>query len=162
MQRLAAGALLAALALAAAAPPAPAPVPASVDLARAAWMLDGRPPPAAPPVLAQQDAPMLAELAFTRMGQRWACEFTTDAPQTRRLALRWQGAPDGLLFEVVLDGQRLSPPRDGWRPSPRPLASDLGGVWLGAGAHLLEFVAREKTPAEGARLRVAALELGEP
>lgn len=161
--RLAAGALLlGALGLAAGVPSAPAPAPAAVDLARATWTLDGRPPPAAPPVLAPEGAPALAELAFTRMGQRWACEFTTEAPQTRRLALRWQGAPDGLLFEVVLDGQRLSPPRDGWRPTPRALSSDLGGVWLGAGAHLLEFVAREKPPVEGARLRVAALELGEP
>jgi hypothetical protein len=161
--RLAAGALLlAALALAAAAPSAPAPAPASVDLARATFALDGRPPPAAPPVLAPEGEPALAELSFTRLGQRWACEFSTQEPQTRRLTLRWQGAPDGLLFEIVLDGQRLSPPRDGWRPSPRALASDLGGVWLGAGAHLLEFVAREKPGAEGARLRVAALELEEP
>ncbi len=156
MRKLLAGVLFAALAL------APAPAPAEVDLARATWTLDGRAPAAAPRVDVAEGAPALAELSFARLGQRWACEFSSVEAATQRLALRWQGAPDGLLFEVVLDGQRLAPPRDGWRPTPRVLASDLGGVWLGRGAHLLEFVAREKPGADGARLRVSALELGPP
>ena len=139
-----------------------APGPQVVDLAAAAWTRDGLPPDAAPPVLPMPGAPSQVELAFPKLGTRWACEFSTDAPATRRLALSWQGAPDGLLFEVVLDGQRLSPPRDAWRPTARTLHSDLGSVWLGRGAHLLEFVAREKPPAPPGRLRLAALELGEP
>jgi len=63
---------------------------------------------------------------------------------------------------VVLDGQRLAPPRDAWRPTQRVLSSDLGGVWLGRGAHLLAFVAREVPGAGGARLRLSALEAGPP
>jgi hypothetical protein len=93
---------------------------------------------------------------------RWACEFSTDAGATRRLQLGWRGGPEGLLFEVVLDGVRLSPPRDAWRPTPRALRSDLGPVWLGRGAHLLELVAREQPPEGGARLAVGSLELAEP
>jgi hypothetical protein len=139
--RRAAALLVAALLLAPA-----APGPQVVDLAAAAWTRDGLAPEAAPPVLPVTNAPSLVELAFPEPGTRWACEFSTDVAATRRLELRWQGAPDGLLFEVVLDGQRLSPPRDGWRPTARALRSDLGSVWLGSGAHLLEFVAREKRP----------------
>jgi hypothetical protein len=140
--------------------PAPRPAaPPAIDLAHASWTRNGVPPPAAPAVAGE---PAAAELAFDAPGVRWACEFGTEAAQTRRLQLDWRGAPDGLLFEVVLDGVRLSPPRDGWRPSPRALRSDLGSVWLGRGAHLLEFVAREQPAEGGARLRVAALELGEP
>ncbi|HEX5010282.1 MAG TPA: hypothetical protein VFY71_07765 [Planctomycetota bacterium] len=138
------------------------PAPQVVDLAGAAWTRDGRAPDAAPPVLSAPDTPSLVELSFPKPGTRWACEFSTDEAATCRLALSWQGGPEGLLFEVVLDGQRLSPPRDGWRPTRRGLRSDLGSVWVGRGAHLLEFVAREKPPAPPARLRLAALELGEP
>jgi hypothetical protein len=155
--RRAAALLAAALLLAPA-----APGPQVVDLAGAAWTRDGLETDTAPPVLSVPDAPSLVELAFPKPGTRWACEFSTDEPATRRLALSWQGAPDGLLFEVVLDGQRLSPPRDGWRPTARALRSDLGSVWLGRGSHLLEFVAREKPPLPPGRLRLAALELGEP
>jgi len=139
--------------------PAPAPAPPEIDLAHASWTRNGVAPPAAPAVAGE---PAAAVLAFDAPGLRWACEFSTEAAQTRRLTLDWRGAPDGLLFEVVLDGVRLSPPRDGWRPSPRALRSDLGSVWLGRGAHLLEFVAREQPAEGGARLAVAALELGEP
>lgn len=156
--------LAAALLLLAAAAPAPQDAPRErlCDLAHATWTLDGSAPPAAPAVLAPEGAAPRVELPFTRSGQRWACEFSTPAPATRRLALEWTGAPDGLLFELVLDGQRLAPPRDAWRPTPRTLASDLGGVWLGGGAHLLEFVAREQPPAAGAVLRLGALEAGAP
>jgi hypothetical protein len=142
--------------------PAPGAEAPRVDLAGASWTRDGRAPEAVPPVLSAEDAPSWVELAFPKSGTRWACEFETADADIWRLALQWQGAPDGLLFEIVLDGQRLSPPRDGWRPTPRALRSDLGSVWLGRGAHLLEFVAREKPTAPPGRLRLAALELGEP
>ena len=140
--------------------PAPRPdAPPAIDLAHASWTRNGVAPAAAPAVAGE---PAAAELAFDAPGVRWACEFSTAEAQTRRLALDWRGAPDGLLFEIVLDGVRLSPPRDGWRPTARELHVDLGAVWLGRGAHLLEFVAREQPAGAGARLRVAALELGEP
>ena len=60
----------------------------------------------------------------------------------------------------MLDGQTVRPVRDGWRPTARALRNDLGPVWLGAGEHLLEFIAREDAP--DAVLRVAALELRGP
>jgi hypothetical protein len=97
-------------------------------------------------------------LPFTERGVRWATEFSSGAPGSVRLALEWEPGPDGLVFEVVLDGTRLSPARDGWRPSPRALTSDLGPAWLGPGAHLLEFVAREQAPDSALHLRALLLE----
>ena len=138
------------------------PAPERVDLAHAAWTRQGEAPEAAPAVVAADGAAAVVELPFDAAGVRWACEFSTAEASTRRLALRWRGAPDGGLFEVVLDGQRLSPPRDGWRPSPRELVSDLGGVWLGRGVHLFEVVAREDPVGGRATLRLAALELEQP
>jgi len=137
------------------------PGPPVVDLAHATWTRNGI-APASAPVVGEAPAPATVELVFDATGVRWACEFPTDEARMRRLSLAWRGAPDGVLFELVLDGARLSPPRDGWRPSPRELHSDLGAVWLGRGAHLLEFVAREKPPDGKGALRLAALELGEP
>jgi hypothetical protein len=137
------------------APPDPAPV--VVDLAQASWLRNGV-APAQPPVVS--DATV--QLPFDAAGERWSCEFRTEAAQTRRLGLRWVGAPDGLLVEVVLDGARLSPPRDAWRPTSRVLHSDLGSQWLGGGAHLLELVAREQPPEGVGQLRLVALELGAP
>lgn len=157
MRRALAATLAAALLLLGARPATP-----SVDLAHATWTRQGV-VPASPPVVEEgPGSAAVVELAFDTAGVRWACEFTTADAATRRLHLRWRGAPDGLLFEVVLDGQRLSPPRDGWRPGARDLVSDLGGVWLGRGAHLFEVVAREQPPDGVGRLRLAALELDEP
>ncbi len=85
------------------------------------------------------------ELDFDQQGIRWAVIFETGAEGMVRLGLDWDPGPDGLLFEVVLDGRRLSPSRDGWRPAPKRLTTDLGPAWLGAGRHLLEFVSREQT-----------------
>jgi hypothetical protein len=138
-----------------------APAPPAVNLARATWTRNGVAPAAAPAVAGDPGAATV-ELPFDGSGVRWACEFTTSQAQMRRLQLDWRAGPDGGLFEIVLDGARLSPPRDGWRPAPRALHSDLGSVWVGAGAHLVEFVAREQPPEGGARLRLASLELGEP
>ena len=138
--------------------PAPREAP-SVDLAHARWTRNGAAPAVAPVVSGE---PAVVELPFDAAGVRWACEFRTEAEATRRLQLGWRGGPDGLLFELVLDGTRLSPPRDAWRPTQRALRSDLGPVWLGKGAHLLELVAREQPPEVGARLAVSSLELGEP
>ena len=110
----------------------------TVDLAAATWQRNG----------IDAEAPVadgVAELPTEAMGTRWATVFDTDDGYRARLKLHWVGAPDGLLFEVIVDGARLSPPRDGWRPTERELVSDLGSVWLGPGEHLLEFVAREET-----------------
>jgi hypothetical protein len=132
-----------------------------VELAAAAWTRNGI---AVTDALiepgATADAPPAARLPFPQRGVRWATEFTTEAPGTARLVLDYAPGPDGLLFEVVLDGTRLSPPRDGWRPTPRAVAADLGAAWLGRGAHLLEFVAREEAPE--AALHVRALRLLPP
>jgi len=94
-------------------------------------------------------------LPFGERGVRWAMQWSSTEAITARLALEWIPGPDGALFEVVLDGQRLSPARDSWRPSAREVTSDLGPVWLGAGGHLLEFVAREQSP--DAALHLCAL-----
>jgi hypothetical protein len=157
-----AAALLAVLAPAPARPASPADQ--RVDLTHAAWQLDGQPTdtvaiePAAPTVAAETERrPDVVRLPCPKRDARWTCEFSTEDAFTARLLLDWRGSPDGLLFELMLDGRRLSPARDGWRPSARDLRSDLGSVWLGAGRHLLEVLPREAAP--GAALRFRALEL---
>ena len=166
-----AGRLLGCLLLAALLPLRPTPAARApavadapvVDLAGASWTLDGE-PPATPPVTAgggPDDAlPRHVLLPMPASNRRWAMRFGTDAAGTVRLGLEWVGAPDGLLYEIVLDGEPLSPARDAWRPTPRALSADLGARWLGAGGHLLEFVARERS-ADGC-LRLVSLRLGPP
>lgn len=129
-----------------------------IDLADAIFMRNGLPSDAP-----TRGAPGTAEagsvrLAFSERGVRWAMQWSSSEAFTARLALEWIPGPDGALFEVVLDGQRLSPARDGWRPSAREVTSDLGPVWLGAGGHLLEFVAREQSPDAALHLRALVLE----
>jgi hypothetical protein len=153
--------LLGALLLAAAAPPAVADP--RIDLARSTWTRNGVPPdssPAVAPAAESAAAPdrALVALPCDSKGVRWATHFDTERGRMARLTLEWTGGPDGLLFEVVIDGQRLLPPRDAWRPSPRELASDLGPLWLGPGGHLFEIVAREQ-PAAPSAVRLAALEV---
>ncbi len=97
-------------------------------------------------------------LPLSERGVRWAMQWSTPEAFSARLALDWNPGPDGALFEVVLDGQRLSPVRDAWRPSSRELRSDLGAAWLGAGTHLLEFVAREQSAAAELHLRALVME----
>jgi hypothetical protein len=150
---------LLALLLATALPAWPAPGVAGdiVTLAAAGWSVDGL-EPETPPAVEGLDEQAAVRLPFARRNVRWATQFETVEPGTARLVLHWRGGPDGLLHEVVLDGQRLPPPRDGWRPSSRDLSTDLGSRWLGEGRHLLEFVAREQA-APDACLRLRALEL---
>lgn len=83
-------------------------------------------------------------LPMTRRGDRWLHEFEVDRAGTARLELDWSPGPDGMLVELLLDGQRLDPPRDAWRPTPRRVLADLGSRWLGPGRHLLEIVCREQ------------------
>ena len=142
-----------------------------VDLARASWTRDGVLPAIAPAVERDVDRDgrddgtdddgsgrALVRLPCGTGGVRWATTFETAQGRMTRLTLDWNGAPDGLLFEVVVDGQRLQPARDAWRPSPRALRTDLGSLWLGPGGHLLEIVPREEAGAP-ASVRVAALEV---
>lgn len=121
-----------------------------IDLAAAAWERDGEP---ADP-LARQGR---VELPCTARGTRWTTVFTTSRHDTWRAILELDAGPDGPLYEVVLDGRRLRPTRDAWRPTPRRVRVDLGSVWLGGGRHLLELVAREER--EDAALRPRALVL---
>jgi len=132
-----------------------------VDLAGAQWTRNGV-LPESPPVQLAADGEVPAHVALP-MGERplrWALRFTTAQAATHRLWLDWAGGPDGLVFEVMLDGEPLRPARDAWRPTLRGLRSDLGPRWLGQGEHLLEFIARETSP--GAALRLSALELLPP
>jgi hypothetical protein len=128
----------------------------SPELARGGWTNDGMPAP--PPAVAGAAPDELVTLPMRARGERWATVFETASPGTARLLLDLRGGPDGLLYEVVLDGLRLTPARDAWRPSARDLRLDLGPQWLGQGGHLLEFVARER-PAGTAVLHLRALEL---
>jgi hypothetical protein len=137
---------------------------ARIDLARASWTRNGH-APASPPVVSPGGAAArdgsdraLVTLPVDARGVRWATTFQTDTGRMARLALDWDGGPDGLLLEVVIDGQRLLPARDAWRPSPRALRTDLGPLWLGPGGHLFEIVAREK-PAAPSAVRLSALEV---
>ncbi len=88
--------------------------------------------------------PLRVRLPVDGRGVRWATVFSTVAAGTHRLQLDWEPGPEGMLFEILLDGERVSPARDAWRPSRRHLRTDLGPRWLGAGAHLIEFIAREE------------------
>ena len=158
--------------------PAPPLVDGVLALAPADWWLDGRPlelgddgQPLGAPGSVSLDGPVLladpvapraegdlVELTFYTVGgswPRWSTVFSTpdDDAFMARLSLEWEGGPGGALFEVVLDGRRLSPPRDAWRPTDRPLVSDLGPAWLGPGRHLLEFVLRERSVPSTLRLR---------
>ncbi|RKY19360.1 MAG: hypothetical protein DRQ55_10860 [Planctomycetota bacterium] len=136
----------------------PAGDPARVELATAEWTRNGEPDAE----LARQNGdPPVVHLPYDAQGVRWATTFSTDEAASFRLYLDWSPAEDGLLIEVMLDGERLSPARDGWRPSSRRLISDLGPRWLGRGGHLLEFIAREQ-PVDVARVHLTALELREP
>jgi hypothetical protein len=93
-------------------------------------------------------------------GVRWQTRFHTDAPGTVRLTLGWEPGPDGLLVEILLDGERQPPLLDGWRPTRRMSETDLGPRWLGAGEHLLEFIAREDV-SDGA-IVLRWMQLGDP
>lgn len=137
------------------APPAPEQ---RIDLAHSTWTRNAVAPSDAPRVSAEPGGQPLVELPCDAKGLRWATSFDTDVGRMARLDLQWCGAPDGLLFEVVLDGQRLQPARDAWRPTPRALTSDLGSLWVGPGGHLLEIVVREQ-PMAPSSVRLSALRL---
>jgi hypothetical protein len=148
--------------------------PAALDLSAATWRCDGEPAEpdrvtiGGPPAGAGRDLPggevpspaTAVVLDFAGLGTRWSTTFTRADPANLRPVLVAQGGPDGLLIEVVLDGRRLRPAHDTWRPSVGPLRLDLGPVWLGPGEHLLEIVGREKVGR--ARLPVRSLELVAP
>jgi hypothetical protein len=92
------------------------------------------------------DDPGGPELLMALRGDRWLYEFDVDQAGTARLELDWTPGPTGMLVELLLAGQRLGPPRDAWRPTPRRVLADLGSRWLGPGRHLLEIVCREQSP----------------
>jgi hypothetical protein len=156
--RTAVAALLAAALALAASGPSPAASPAAVDLAGATWTRNGEASDL--PTVEGEGADAVVRLPCDGMGVRWGTVFTTEGRATARLFLDFEPGPEGLLFEVVVDGERLPPPRDGWRPTRRRLVVDLGPRWLGEGRHLLELVAREDRP-DGA-LHLAHLELRAP
>jgi len=129
----------------------------TLQLADVAWRLDdlAQPPPARVP---DADAPEI-RLPWESLGERWSFVFAVDEPGPARLALEWTPAPDGLVFEILINGEPLVPARDGWRPTPRTQVSDLGTRWFGTGRNLVEFVCRETG---GGALRLRALELQAP
>lgn len=129
-----------------------------VPLGTADWARNGEPVPDLE--REEVDGEARVRLPFDGMGVRWSTVFRTEGAATRRLFLSWDPGPDGLLFEVLLDGERQPPPRDGWRPTSRHLVSDLGPRWLGDGEHLLEFISREKV--ERGALALRSLELRPP
>lgn len=132
--------------------------PVVVPLGAAEWSRNGEPVEGL--VREEIDGDARVTLPVDGMGVRWSTVFSTEGAGTYRLFLSWDPGPEGLLFEVLLDGERLPPPRDGWRPTSRHLTSDLGPRWLGKGDHLLEFIAREKV--ESGELVLRELELRPP
>ncbi len=112
-----------------------------VPLADLAWSRNAEPVED----LAREDADgeRRVVLPVDGTGVRWTTVFTTDGAGTHRLALSWEPGPDGLLLELLIDGERHPPALDGWRPTRRHVVTDLGPRWLGDGEHLLEFIARE-------------------
>jgi hypothetical protein len=141
-----------------------------VDLAHGTWTRNGELPELRPVVVeaglrppgavtAPGEVPLAPHvvLPFDAAGVRWAHVFDTEEAAMMRMELEWRPGPGGALFEIILNGQRLQPSRDGWRPTERGVRSDLGAMWLGAGNHLLEFVSREEV--ETAELRLSALRL---
>jgi hypothetical protein len=138
-----------------------------VDLAHASWTRNGEQPEVRPTVIEAGLRPPGAEpapgqaphvvLPFDGAGVRWAQVFSIPEAAMMRMELEWRPGPDGALFEVIVNGQRLRPARDGWRPTERGVRTDLGAMWLGQGNHLLEFVSREEVDA--ADLRLCALRL---
>lgn len=143
--------------------------PDVLDLAGAAWSRDGEPAepqrvtlPAPPAGASANEAgtARAAVLDFSGLGTRWTTTITCERPRSVRLLLRARGGPDGLLVEALLDGRRLRPAHDTWRPAARALRFDLGPAWLGPGEHLLEIVGREKVG--HAKLPVTTLELRAP
>lgn len=126
----------------------------TLELAGVAWSRDGvlQPTPPATPE-------GYVELPGGPLGRRWAFVFHTERAGSARLHLDWRPGPEGGIIEFVLDGERLSPARDGWRPVDTPERADLGTRWFGAGEHLVEIVARE---AGLTVTRLRALELIDP
>ena len=103
-----------------------------VALDQGAWTRSGAPAGGGP------------RLDLRGRGDRWLLEFGVDRGGMARIELDWTPGPDGMLVELLLDGQRLGAPRDAWRPTPRRVRADLGSRWLGPGRHLLEIVCREQ------------------
>jgi hypothetical protein len=130
-----------------------------VDLAAGRWSLDAAEPE---DTERHTDGGLdYVRLPMAASGARWTTSFHTERAATFRLQLDWLPGPEGLLIEVMLDGERQLPLLDGWRPTRRHITTDLGPRWLGAGDHLLEFVAREN-PAQAGELLLHALQLHDP
>jgi hypothetical protein len=128
-----------------------------VDLVHAAWVFNAE--PIETPVLVGPQADRAVRLALEHLGDRWSTTFSTDVPASWRIGLEWEPGPDGLLIEILLDGEPLTPLRDSWRPTARRLSADLGPRWLGRGEHLIEFVAREARQDGALDLRRLLIEL---
>lgn len=111
------------------------------DLAAGPWTRNAE--PVEVPVLGGGPDDAAVVLSFDELGTRWSTTFATEQPTTWRLSIDWQLGEQGLLIEIMIDGEPLPPLRDLWRPTARPQHADLGPRWLGAGEHLLEFIARE-------------------
>jgi len=113
------------------------------ELAEQAWTRNAELVPSPPVTGSEGD--LLVVLGFDASGTRWSTTFETDKAGTWVLALDWELGPAGLLLEIMIDGEPLSPLRDVWRPTARRLRADLGPRWLGEGQHQIEFIAREAT-----------------
>ncbi|MFT7463571.1 MAG: hypothetical protein ACI9EF_001916 [Pseudohongiellaceae bacterium] len=118
-------------------------LPLQIDFASCSWMRNAE-QVETPIVEVGHSAPHV-ELSFPESGTRWSTTFSTAVPTTWRLALDWELGAQGLLIEIMVDGEPLPPLRDTWRPTRRDQRADLGPRWLGQGEHLLEFVSREAT-----------------
>lgn len=78
-------------------------------------------------------------LVADQQGIRWTTTFALDAPTTAALSIAVETI-EGAVVEFVLDGERVGPLRDLWRPSRRELTVELGVHALSAGEHVLDVV----------------------
>lgn len=129
----------------------------SLPFADFTWRLDELKQPAPERSTPGDDAEI--RLPWNELGERWSCVFAVEQAASARLNLEWTPDAEGLVFEILINGEPLVPARDGWRPTARTIHSDLGTRWFGEGRHLIEFVCRETG---GGALRLRSLKLETP
>ncbi len=88
----------------------------------------------------------LTPLYSLSVGGRWTTTFDVTKPVTAALLLETV-VDDSPVVEFLLDGERVGPMRDMWRPSERALKIELGVHFLAPGLHVFDVVFLEDVAA---------------